>query len=448
MSIRWSRVVLYILVMSIFIAFASAPPGVTAQGPATQAATQSAQSDACADFVKAALEATNQACADTGVNQACYGNISLKAEAQPGVDNFVFDSPGKIVDLATIKSLQLSALDAEDKTWGVVLMRLRANLPGTVTGQAATMLVFGDVQLQSAVPIPTTTLPMTVTAATAFRSKPVNGSLAGSLPANATVTATGRLKDNSWVRIQVPAKDAKIMLMGWVAAKFLSGSGDINTLDVVDPTAPVYGPMQAFYFQTGVGVQSCKAAPPNGILIQTPRGSPKVNMVINDAKVTIGSTVFMDSSDDMTLSTFDGAVTVESFGKRQTIPAGMQATLPLGSDHRVSGPPEKPVAFKPQDFSTLPFSNLPAPVAPPTTAGGQTAPQRTPRPGGGSTAGVVCPSGIPIRISYPSITLPDGTTYPGRTVNAPCTCNTGTTTQSQSGPYNGQTVTITMVICN
>lgn len=447
MQIRLSRVALFAITLSILISIASMPPGVTAQGPATQAATQAAtaQSDACADFVKAALEATNKACADTGVNQACYGNVSLKAEAQAGVNDFVFDAPGKIVDLATIKSLQLSVLNAEDKTWGVVLMRIRANLPGTVTGQAATMLVFGDVQLQSAVPTPSTTLSMTVSAKTAFRSKPVNGSLAGSLAANDTVTATGRLADSSWLRIQVPTKDARITLTGWVAAKFLSGSGDISTLDVIDPAAPVYGPMQAFYFQTGVGTQSCKAAPPNGILIQTPRGSPKVNMVINDAKVTIGSTVFMDSSDDMTLSTFEGAVTVESFGKRATIPAGMQGTLPLGTDRKASGPPEKPVPFKAQDFSTLPFNNLPAPVRPPTT-GGQTA-QRTPQPGG-STSNVVCPSGAAVQITYPTITLPDGTTYPGRTIKTPCTCNSGTSTISESGEYNGQTVTFTAIICN
>ena len=65
-------------------------------------------------------------------------------------------------------------------------------------------------------------------------------------------------------------------------------------------------------------------------------------MMINNAKVSIGSTVFMDSSDDMTLSTFDGAITVEASGKQVNVPKGLQVALPLGNDHRVSGPPETP----------------------------------------------------------------------------------------------------------
>src|SRR5262249_39400891 len=162
------------------------------------------------------------------------------------------------------------------------------------------------------------------------------------------LTATGRLKDNSWIRVQIPGKDPNAPNTGWIAAKALPADTKIDSLDVIDPTVPVYGPMQAFYFQTGVGKQSCQAAPPNGVLIQTPRGSPRITMMINDAKLTIGSSAFINSDSDMTISTFDGSVTVEAKGKTQFVPAGLQVTLPLASDGKVSGPPATPTRFKAQ----------------------------------------------------------------------------------------------------
>jgi hypothetical protein len=122
--------------------------------------------------------------------------------------------------------------------------------------------------------------------------------------------------------------------------------------------------MQAFYFQTGIGAQSCNAAPPNGILIQTPKGASPITMMINNATVTIGATVYMDSSDDMTLSTFDGSITVEAGGKSVIVPAGLQVTLQLGSDHNVTGTPEAPTPFNVANYSTVPLQSLPIAVTP------------------------------------------------------------------------------------
>jgi hypothetical protein len=43
-----------------------------------------AQGD-CPAIVQAALAATHQACAATGGNQACYGNVTLSAVPQAGI---------------------------------------------------------------------------------------------------------------------------------------------------------------------------------------------------------------------------------------------------------------------------------------------------------------------------------------------------------------------------
>lgn len=418
------------MLVVLLVGFALTPPRVVAQDSgtpdatevATEAATQTAD-NSCTDFVKQALAATNKACAETGRNQACYGSVSIKAEAQSGVADFQFDQPGKIVNVADIKTLQLSALNADDNTWGVALMRLQANLPGTTAGQYVTMLVFGDVQIQSAV-TPPKTLQVTVSTATNALSIPVNGRPVGKLAANASTTATGRLKDDSWLRVQVPGRDPKTSLTGWIAVKSIPSDVNVDSLDVVDPTAPVYGPMQAFYFQTGIGQQACQAAPPNGVLIQTPRGGPRIVMVMNDAKLTMNGSAFVNSDKDMTISTFNGSVSVEAKGQTQVVPAGQQVELPLASNGKVSGPPEKPTTFKAQDFAslTVPLQSLPVPSAPSSTT--QTSTQNI-------TPGGVCPAGVAYKTVVPSITV-NGVTVPGRTVVAPCHCGNGSHTISSS----------------
>jgi hypothetical protein len=298
------------------------------------------------------------------------------------------------------------------------------------------MLVFGDVQIQNAVTPPASTLQVTVAKATNALSKPVNGSLVGKLAANASATATGRLKDDSWLRVQVPGKDSNTPLTGWIAVKSIPSGINVDSLDVIDPAAPVYGPMQAFYFQTGIGEQACKAAPPNGVLIQTPRGGPKITMVMNDAKLTMNGSAFVNSDKDMTISTFNGSVTVEAKGQTQIVPAGLQVELPLATDGKVSGPPEKPTAFKAQDFLNLsvPLQTLPIPVAASSTS---------PTSAQNITPGGVCPTGIAYKTVVPSITV-NGVTVPGRTVVAPCHCGNGSHTISSTAGG----VSVSVEICD
>jgi hypothetical protein len=107
--------------------------------------------ETCPAIVESALEAVDNLCRTIGRNQACYGNIRLDAEPQPGVTNFTFERAGDIVDVEIIHSLKLSSMDAAAGEWGVSLMRLQANLPDTAPGQNLTFVLFGDVQITNAV---------------------------------------------------------------------------------------------------------------------------------------------------------------------------------------------------------------------------------------------------------------------------------------------------------
>ncbi|HLY29185.1 MAG TPA: hypothetical protein VKQ72_22760, partial [Aggregatilineales bacterium] len=88
-----------------------AATGAATVASATQAATAAGTPAACTDLLQAAIASTDKGCANTGRNQVCYGNVSLKAEAQPGVADFSFDQPGQTVPIASIRKLELSSLD-------------------------------------------------------------------------------------------------------------------------------------------------------------------------------------------------------------------------------------------------------------------------------------------------------------------------------------------------
>lgn len=121
--------------------------------------TAAAQAD-CPLVVQNALTSADQWCADTGRNQACYGNDALTAQLQPGYETTSFAQTGDIVDVIGIQGMQLSALDTTAGTWGVALFRIQANLPDTLPGQNVTMLMFGDTEIYPGDPATTDLNPM------------------------------------------------------------------------------------------------------------------------------------------------------------------------------------------------------------------------------------------------------------------------------------------------
>jgi hypothetical protein len=106
-----------------------------------------AQDESCPAQIEQALAAVQDSCAETGRNQACYGNLSLQATAHPEAPAFIFEQRGDVVDLAHLMDLVVSPLDQGTGHWGIALLRLQANLQDTLPGQNVTMLLFGDVQI-------------------------------------------------------------------------------------------------------------------------------------------------------------------------------------------------------------------------------------------------------------------------------------------------------------
>jgi len=110
-----------------------------------------AQQSDCPAIVQTALDSLAEACAETGRNQACYGNNLINLQLQADAPIKPFELPGDTVDLNNIATMTLAPLNEEDNTWGVTLMKLQANIPDTLPGQNVTFLMFGDVVIDNAV---------------------------------------------------------------------------------------------------------------------------------------------------------------------------------------------------------------------------------------------------------------------------------------------------------
>jgi Bacterial SH3 domain len=310
----------------------------------------------CPEIAQAALQTTDQLCADTGRNNACYGHDLLEAQPQPNVELFTFNQPGQKVDVAQIRSLRLFPMDITDQVWGVALMRLQASLP-TSQPEDVTMLIFGSVEIENTVR-PATSLSMIVATAQNInvRSNPFsNSAVIGTLPSGATVTALERLADNSWLRVQMP-DDTNVT--GWVSAPLLSG--DIATLNVTQANSFYLQSMQSFYFKSSDDAMACQDIPTSGLLIQTPEGAGKVRLWINEVKFQIGSTVFLEAqpSGDMTIKTLEGEALVETMGVTQRVMAGTQAHVLLNENLEPVSPPSFPEPYEMDIVQTLPVDYL------------------------------------------------------------------------------------------
>lgn len=450
----FARLFCLILLVTLTLSTVTAIPIATqaatqlATQAATQAATaqgtQSALDATCQQYVKAALDATNKGCADTGRNQVCYGNISIKAQAQAGVTDFTFDQPGQTVPITSIQRLQLAVLNPTDQTWGVALFRIQADLPDTAPGQNVTLLAFGDVDIQDAGQAPGPSFNVTTTSTVTGRKQPSNtGPVLGQLPKNFVLTASGRTDDGTWLYVHAPNDASQ---NGWILASGVSTTGDINTLIVIDPTKPFYGPMQAFYLRTGVGEAACKGAPPDGILIQSPKQKARVNLSINDVQISLGSTLYLHTqmakdkaSNQISVATLEGSATVQSGGKSQTVAAGRQVEIPIDANLKASGPPGQVHPVDPNIAQTLPVGNLPVAVKVAPSSTGNTSASGPSAP---TTGTFVCPSGSAVVMDYsvPGI----GTKH----LVTGCTCPGGTHTVSYSQVTSQGTASVTAQICN
>ena len=343
------------LIVILFVGLSATPQSVAAR---------IAQDDTCKALVTSSLTQVAKSCASVGRNRVCYGSQSINALPQPGVTTFNFDQPVQIVSAETVQSLQLSALDVEQQKWGVALLQLQANLPDTTSNQGVTVLMFGDVKLENAVPIPATTVDLIVANNIPLRAAPSRGgAIIAIMKINDRMKATGRLANESWLLVQ-QYDGSKL---GWIPGNMvkITGTAALSDLAVLDPKTPIYAPMQAFSLETGTETSTCTFAPRNGALIQSPRTPTRTLLVIDGVQIGLSSTIFVhaQASGNLVVDTLAGITTIAVNGKMQTGYTGTQVDVPLDDTLKPSGSPGSPKAVDGGDLPFLPLGNLPIPVS-------------------------------------------------------------------------------------
>src|SRR5258708_37372303 len=261
----------------------------------TVTAATAAQSDpgplTCAQILPLVRKnlSANPGCAALQAGQACYGNNKLTVTFVDGTPaaSTPFEAPGNIIQVDSIKSIQTTPLDLDHGEWGVAVMKLRTNLPGTISGAPITFILYGDTRVEDA-------------------SKPTSTDSAG------TPAATPEVSRVTADSVAVPAN------------------------------------FNAFYFTTGVSLQpSCKdiassTLPSGGLLVDSPDGK-KVKFTADGVEIVLGSGVIMRAAPNqqMSIIVLHGGVRISAFGKTRIAGTFEQVTIPLGGDNGLtaSGPP-------------------------------------------------------------------------------------------------------------
>lgn len=358
----------------------------------------------CPVLVQNAIDLTQARCEVIDNNQVCYGHSDLQAASRPGVDNFSFEVPGDIEDVITMQSLSLSAMNIAQEVWGVVLMRVQASLD-VEDQDDVTFVVFGDTELQSPIPL----VEVQTAEDVRLRGGPsLDAQQLDILPQGETIIANGRDETSEWLRVLIPGNTIR---NGWVFTNLVTTEGDLETLDVVseddEDDLVRYGPMQAFYFQSGDDDAACPEAPNSGMLIQTPEGEASVTLLIDEVIIELDATAYLQAqpNGELTIYALEGQARITAMGETRTAVAGQQISVALDEDLNASEAPSEAEAYDLDDLQGLPTTLLPMQVdiAEPLELG----------------AGVPTPGNWLFAWGVTEMACPDGTVFPFETVGIP-----------------------------
>jgi uncharacterized protein YgiM (DUF1202 family) len=342
--------------------------GLVAVLCATSAFAQDAD---CLALIQAAIEQARRVCAETGINEVCYGSGEIEIQPRDNMP-LVFQEPGDVVDAANISELRLSG---NPNSYGIAIIRPRANLPAT----ALSMIVFGEALLYNISDAPSDFLAREVTISTQeganVREMPsTDGAIVNHLNYGQAVLAVSRTTDSRWIRVRWNAPG---FTAGWVAAELLSGDFSLDLLQDsanYKGTESLLGPFQNSWLFTTPDNAPCSGAPDSGLIIQTPDDLPDSEAYIFDIGIDIyfRGTLYLSgmSGEDRRISVLEGEARVGIGGDYQTVQTGTLVHVPLIQGGGASGPPG---SFEPYFYTrarNLPLALLPRQIELPFSMGG------------------------------------------------------------------------------
>jgi uncharacterized protein YgiM (DUF1202 family) len=305
-----------------------------------------AQGDSCPLLVQQALEAAGTNCNALDRNSVCYGFNRVSATFNESMADTFFTQPADRAGLQQITSLTTAAFDVTNEDWGIAVMNVQANLPGTLPGQAVTLMLIGDAAVENAVEpeaavLPAEPVPVLTTVGANIRSGPTTAAnVLTSVPAGTELQADAVDASGGWVRVVANA------VPGWISADTLDDSAAFSGLPVITSTTRT--PMQAFTLRTGLGRTDCIEAPPALAVLQGPRNI-QVQLTVNGADITLGSTIILRllEGNVMELIVLDGKALLDGI----SVPAGFKTTVPLGPNGEVVGSWSLPQPLTPEELA-------------------------------------------------------------------------------------------------
>jgi hypothetical protein len=278
----------------------------------------------CPALVNKAFESLGQSCDSMDRNSACYGYNRVDATFRDAVADDFFTLPGDTTELTPLETIHTYGLDEALERWGIALMRVQANVPNTLPGQAVIFMLLGESAAQNAVKPEDALTPsdssVDVTAAVKanLRSGPgINTNVIDVADVGSVLKADALSESLSWLRVLYNDAPA------WVNREVVNADAGLDALPVIKPESRT--PMQAFYFTTKIDEADCTQAP-DTLLIQGPQ-QMKIDLEANQASIRIGSTVLLSmiDADTMQLVVLDGEANVGNL----IVPEGFKAYAPL-----------------------------------------------------------------------------------------------------------------------
>jgi hypothetical protein len=307
----------------------------------------------CPTFVREALVKLDTTCNALDRNSMCYGNTLVSVTFNQEVDTALFSKPSDKTLLRDVELVETAPLDEAKQQWGLVLMNVQANVPGTMPGQGVVFVLMGDAQLENDVDNAltegnVTAVDAVITADANVRSAPtMKANVLASVPANTVLKADRRSPDGEWYRVSFND------LPAWVSRTIVQPSAALDALP--NPTRTQLSPMQSFQFSGGIGSPSCKQAA-GSLLIQGP-DDVVVDLEANGVRIRLASTILLTSSDNqMQVTTLSGAAQVDDV----IVPAGFTTEAALDENNQVTGKfqPAAPVEQEVLDDLEL-FDDIP-----------------------------------------------------------------------------------------
>jgi len=288
--------------------------------------------DTCPALVNNALTQVGVNCAGMARNTACYGFRDItKGVVEGDVDpNFTWTpdqpEPGARIELTTTEAIQTGPFDLLNRTWGLSVLELQANLPNTLATPGVRMMALGGVEVENGVePADALILPPAGIAANTSRTTNLRNNpdapgwgsrIIDSVPPASTFEVDVVSDDGGWARVVFNGRP------GWVSIADLSTTGDLSSLPVVGPET--YTPYQDFYFRVGIGGPRCADAPsllfiqsPNNPVLSTTAANLKADALLSPAAQR--STVVPLS---VMLRVFDADIEVEGSIVARSLPPG------------------------------------------------------------------------------------------------------------------------------